>query len=80
MRPYGSQEQLEKRRRRAIELLKKGWNLSAVAAKIGCSASSVFLWREVVRKRGAQGLKAKPVPGRPSRLTHRQKQIGRAHV
>lgn len=74
MRPYGSQEQLERRRRRAIELLKKGWSLSAVAAKIGCSASSVFLWRAVVRKRGAQGLKAKPVPGRPSRLTQWQKQ------
>ena len=74
MRPYGSPEQLEKRRRRAIELLQKGWSLSAVAAKIGCSASSVFFWREAVRKRGAQGLKAKPVPGRPSRLTQRQKQ------
>jgi transposase len=74
MRPHGSQEHLEKRRRRAIELLEKGWSLSAVAAKIGCSVSSVFSWREAFRAGGEEGLKAKPVPGRPSRLSERQKQ------
>jgi transposase len=73
MRPHGSQEHLEKRRRRAIELLEKGWSLSAVAAKIGCSVSSVFSWREAFRAGGAEGLKAKPVPGRPSKLSPRQK-------
>jgi transposase len=74
MRPHGSQEQLEKRRRRAIELLKKGLSLTAVAAKIGCSPSSVFLWGETFRKKGDQGLKAQPVPGRPPKLSQRQKQ------
>lgn len=74
MRPHGSQAQLEKRRRHAIELLKKGWTLSAVAKKIGCAVSAVFLWREAFRKDGESGLKAKPAPGRPARLTPRQNQ------
>lgn len=73
MRPNGSQEHLEKRRRRAIELLKKGLNLSAVAAKVGSSPSSVFLWRQQYKKEGEQGLEAKPVPGRPPQLNGRQK-------
>lgn len=73
MRPHGSQEQLERRRRRAIDLLKQGLEPWQVAAKIGCALSSVYLWREVVRKKGEAGLKAKPVPGRPPKLTQSQK-------
>ncbi len=74
MRPHGSQNQLELRRRRAMELLKRGLKLSEVARKVGCSPSSIFLWRETLRKRGEQGLKARPVPGRPARLSVQQKQ------
>src|SRR5437899_5257672 len=81
MRPHGSQEQLERRRRRAIELLRRKLSLSAVAAKLGCSVSSVFLWREQYRRAGDDGLKPKPVPGRPSRLSPRHtKTLGRILV
>src|SRR5713226_7356993 len=73
MRPHGSPEQLERRRRRALGLLRKGLSLSAVAAKIGCSRSSVVLWREAYRKQGDGGLRAKPAPGRPSKLGRREK-------
>lgn len=73
MRPYGNQKQLEKRRRQAVVLLKKGWKLSAVAKKIGCSVSSVFLWRQAFEKKGDPGLLSKPVPGRPPKLSARQK-------
>lgn len=73
MRPNGSPEQLEKRRRRAIGWLKQGLSPSEVAAKVGCSVSSVYLWREWVRQDGEVGLKAKPVSGRPPKLTQRQK-------
>ncbi len=65
-------EQLEKRRRHAIRLLKKGKTLSAVAKFIGCSVSSVFLWAQVVRRKGLEGLSAKPIPGRPPKLTPAQ--------
>jgi len=73
MRPNGNQKQLEKRRRHAIELLERGMNLSAVAATIGCSVSSVHLWREQMRRGGLQALTSKPVPGRPPKLKAGQK-------
>lgn len=73
MRPHGSPQQLERRRRRAVESLNKGLSLSAVAATVGCSVSSVFAWREAFRAEGHEGLNSKPVPGRPSRLNQRQK-------
>jgi len=75
MRPHGSPEQLEKRRRRAVELLNKGMSLSAIASRIGCSPSSVFLWRESYRRRGAPGLMAKPAPGRPPKLDASKKRV-----
>jgi len=73
MRPHGTQEQLERRRRRAVEMLQNGMSLSAIAQKLKCSPSSVHLWRETHRKRGETGLKSKPIPGRPSHLNERQK-------
>jgi len=69
MRPNGSPAQLEKRRRRAIGLLKQGLSPLEVAAKIGCSVSSVYLWQERLQHEGEEGLKAKPVPGRPPKLS-----------
>ena len=74
MRPYGSPEQLERRRRQAIQLLRSGAHLSAVALKLGCSKSSVSRWNDVYRKRGIRGLRPKPIPGRPSRLSPGQKE------
>jgi transposase len=68
MRPHGSPAELEKRRVRAIELLKSGMSVTEVARRVGCSHSSVILWRDTVRRRGRNALKAKPVPGRPRKL------------
>ena len=73
MRPHGSPEALEERRRRAIALLKQNLSLHEIARRIGCHASSVMRWRNAVREGGADSLKAKPAPGRPCRLTPRQK-------
>ena len=73
MRPHGTQTQLEQRRRKAVGLFEQGLNLSAVAQKIGCSVSSVHRWEVDYKKKGAEGLKSKPVPGRPAKLTSRQK-------
>lgn len=68
MRPHGSPEELEKRRRRAIKMLQQGASVTEVARRIGCSHSSVILWRDAVRRRGANGLQAKPASGRPHKL------------
>lgn len=73
MRPHGTQTELERRRRQAVELLGKGLNLSDVARKVGCSVSSVHLWKGAYGKKGDEALKSKPVPGRPSKLNVRQK-------
>src|SRR5438093_12877975 len=72
MRPQGSPEELERRRRRGIELLKAGASVTEVARRLGCSHSSVILWREVVRRRGLKALTAKPAPCRPPNLTDAQ--------
>lgn len=73
MRPHGTQEQLEERRRRALRLLDEGLSPPEVAQKIGCSLSSVYYWDELRETKGEDALKPKPVPGRPGRLTERQK-------
>jgi transposase len=46
--------------------------VSGVARQLGCSHSSVILWRDKVRQRGEKALKAKPASGRPPKLTARQ--------
>lgn len=74
MRPFGSPKQLEKRRRKAMNLLDRGLSLNEVARRIGCNASSVMRWRDERRKHGEKGLEPKPVPGRPAKLTRRQKE------
>jgi len=74
MRPHGSPADLEKRRWRAIELLKRGLSIIAVARRLGCSHSSVILWRNALRRRGESGLKAKPAPGRPPKLRAAQRE------
>ncbi len=73
MRPPGTPEQLEKRRRRAVQLLKSGQTLSAVARQVHASVSSVFRWWQAYQRDGRRGLRAKPTPGRPPGLSEAQK-------
>ncbi len=73
MRPSGSPTQLEKRRRQAIQLLKKGMSLSAVARQLGSSVSSVFRWQQAFQKEGENGLNPRASPGRPARLSEQER-------
>ena len=73
MRPYGSAKTLEGRRRKAIALLKEGLSLHGAARRVGSHASSVLRWKRAWTKGGSKGLRPKPVPGRPARLTERQR-------
>jgi transposase len=57
-----------------VTLLDQGHRVTDVARRIGCSHSSVIRWRDVVAEEGVAGLKAKPVPGCPAKLTERQRQ------
>jgi len=74
MRPHGSAGALEKRRRRAIEFVKQGVGLSEIARRVGSSVSSVHRWAQDWEKHGAKALASKPVPGRPKKLTARQRE------
>jgi transposase len=73
MRPRGSPEALEQRRRRVVALLKQDLSLHEIARRIGCHASSVLRWRNALESGGADALNAKRAPGRPPKLTPRQK-------
>ncbi len=73
MRPFGSAKSLEMRRRLAMKLLDAELSLHEVARRIGCHASSVMRWRDARSQHGDDGLKPKPVSGRPPKLTPRQR-------
>ena len=74
MRPHGSQTELEKRRRRAIALLKQGnASLSEVARQVGASKSSVSRWQQAYQESGSKALRSKQIPGRPPRLSSEDK-------
>ncbi len=62
MRPVGTPEQLEQRRRRAIAQVKAGLTLSAVARQFSASVSSVHRWWQTYEREGARGLRSKPTP------------------
>jgi transposase len=59
---------LEKRRRRAIAMLRGGAAPVEVARQLGVDRRSVRRWRASYEERGPTGLKANPTPGRPPKL------------
>ena len=69
MRPIGRGKDFERRRRRAIALLEEGRAPVEVARLIGVDRRSVRRWNAAYRKQGARGLAARPVPGRPTKLS-----------
>lgn len=73
MRPVGSGKELERRRHRAIALVREGFSLNETARRIGCNASSVMRWWDAYQRWGKKALRAKPTPGRPPRLTDKEK-------
>ena len=61
MRPKGTPAELERRRRRAVELVEQGESPTVVARILGVTPSSLHRWRRMARK--PHGLDARPVPG-----------------
>lgn len=74
IRPHGSPQELERRRQRAVKMLEEGARIIDVARRIGCSHTSVILWRDTLRRGGARALRAKPASGRPPKLSPGQLQ------
>jgi transposase len=73
MRPYGSPETLQRRRERALALLAKGYQPVDIARMLGVDRRSVRRWKASYRRKGEKGIKAKPSPGRPCRLSAKDK-------
>lgn len=74
MRPKGGPQELERRRRRAMEFLDRGLWPGEVAERVGVDRRSVRRWKAAYREKGPEALKARPVPGRPPKLTGNGKQ------
>src|SRR5438876_2772910 len=70
MRPKGTVVELERRRRRAVELLERGEAPVVVARILGVTRTSLHRWRRLASQ--PDGLAAKPVPGARRRLTDPQ--------
>ena len=72
MRPFGTSEQLARRRQRARDLLQRGLSPRQVAQRVGAMERSVRRWqqesKQPKRKRRERG------PGRPCHLTASQLQ------
>src|SRR3989441_12369752 len=73
MRPQGSPAELERRRLRAIELLQREIPVHVVAERLGVDRRSVRRWKRAYRGRGRNGLRARPAPGRPPKLSAAQR-------
>ena len=56
----------------AVQLVKEGESPTVVARILGVARTSVHRWRRLARQRG--GLRAKPIPGRPRRMSDPQLQ------
>jgi transposase len=70
MRPKGTASELERRRRRAVELVDQGESPTLVARILGVRPTTIHRWRRLARQ--PHGLDAKPLPGPTPRLSDRQ--------
>ena len=68
MRPTGTAQELERRRRRAVELMQQGESPTVVARILGVCRTSLYRWRAMARA-SPDGLAATPHPGPTPRLT-----------
>jgi transposase len=67
-RPIGTPDELERRRRRGVELLEQGESPTTIAHFLGVNRSSIYRW-QYRAKRGPEALAAQPHPHPPPRLS-----------
>jgi transposase len=75
MRTKGSPVELEHRRQLAVQRHLEGHSADEIAGFLGISTRSVWRWLASFRDRGPDGLTARPVLGRPPKLTVTQEKI-----
>ena len=77
MRSIGTSAELERRRLLAVRRVSEGHSAEEVADFLGVDPRTVRRWVAAYRRRGYQGLAARPVPGRPPKLSSTQEKIVR---
>ena len=65
---------LEQLRIRAVRQIEQGTHPDEVAAGLGMTRAAVYGWLAKYREGGLEALKARPVPGRPPKLSGSQLQ------
>jgi transposase len=70
MRPKGTPTELERRRKRAVELVEQGESPTVVARILGVRRSSLYRWLHLARQ--PHGLDRKPAPGPTPALSDEQ--------
>src|SRR5215211_2347218 len=75
MRSQGSPAELERRRVLAIHRLLDGYAADEVAGFLDVDASTIRRWRAAFERGGWAGLRARPIPGRPTKLTRTQEKV-----
>lgn len=72
MRPFGTSEQLARRRQRALNWLRQGQRLTQVAKRVRATAQSVCRWRRESKHPKRKPALRQRAPGRPNRLSKSQ--------
>jgi len=72
-RPKGKASDLEAKRIKALRQLREGTPAAEVAAEAGVHLNSLYRWQMMKARGGHAALRARPTPGRPCRLSDRQK-------
>jgi len=76
MRPHGSAQELERRRKRAVQAVAEGSTHAEVARVLGVSDRSVRRWVAAAREGGEKALEAIPHPGAAPKLNgNQQRQV-----
>ena len=70
-RPIGTPAELERRRRRAVDLMNQGESPTDIARILGVRRNSLYRWHSQARSR-PDGLAARPHPGPTPRLSDDQ--------
>ena len=74
MRPTGSPDELERRRLRAVQLLKAGHGPAEIGRMLGVTRGAVLQWKKAYQEGGREAILAKRHPGPRPKLSARQRQ------